>query len=320
MRWVRARHGGDVLAGVVVGAGDGGQAHALRDVTVLGLVATGGLAEAARRAQEDPDVVVPLTAVELLAPIETPPSIRDFMAFEQHVAGMGLLAGARPTVPDVWRDQPLFYFSNPASLVGPYDDVAMPPGCEVFDFELEVAAVVGPHPDGLPLRDLTPEESAACLVGYVLLNDWSARDLQMREMQGPLGPCKGKDSAITLGPWLLSADELPGLAGGVCDVELQVDVGERFRGRDRLDSMAWTFAELAAYASRGTELRPGDLLGSGTAGDGCLAERWGRQGRESVDSLHIGETVRLDGGPLGSTASRVVGPAPVRAPLRRRAG
>lgn len=314
MRWVRVCHGGEILAGVV----SGDRIHALRDTSVLGLVAAGRLSEEGHRAVDAPDVVLPLAGADLLAPIETPPSIRDFMAFEQHVEGMGMLVGADPLVPDVWCDQPLFYFSNPTALVGPYADVAMPPGCAVFDFELEVAAVVGPHPDGRPLSDLTPKEAEACLVGYALLNDWSARDLQAREMQGPLGPCKGKDSSITLGPWLLTADELPGLASGSCEVELQVTVGERYRGRDRLDSMAWTFAELTAYASRGTELRPGDLLGSGTAGDGCLAERWGRAGRESVAPLQPGETVRLHGGPLGETANRVVGPVAVRAPLRRR--
>jgi 2-keto-4-pentenoate hydratase/2-oxohepta-3-ene-1,7-dioic acid hydratase in catechol pathway len=155
-------------------------------------------------------------------------------------------------------------------------------------------------------------------VGFTLFNDWSARDLQALEMQGPLGPCKGKDSAITLGPWLVTADELPGLATGSSDVVLSVEVGDRYSGRDRLDSMSWTFAELIAYASRGTRLQPGDVFGSGTCGNGCLAERWGRSGRDGTPPLALGEIVRISAGPLGVIANRVVDGAPISAPLRRR--
>jgi len=183
---------------------------------------------------------VPLDEARLLPPIATPPSVRDFMAFEQHVDGMGLLVGVDPTVPDVWYRQPLFYFSNPAGLLGPHDDVPVPPGCAVFDFELEVAAVIGPLPGRADLADLTLAEAAQAIAGYVLMNDWSARDLQAAEMTGPLGPCKGKDSAITLGPWLVSADELPGLAHGESGVKLSAAVnGEPF-GQASLDSMAWS--------------------------------------------------------------------------------
>ena len=262
--------------------------------------------------------LIPLDGARLLPPIAIPPSVRDFMAFEQHVDGMGRLAGADPTVPDVWYRQPLFYFSNPAALLGPHDDVPVPPGCAVFDFELEVAAVIGPIPGRADLEDLTLAEAGQAIAGYLLMNDWSARDLQSAEMTGPLGPGKGKDSAITLGPWLVSEDELPGLAHGESGVKLSAAVnGEPF-GQAPLDSMAWSFAELAAYASRGTTLRPGDVLGSGTCGDGCLAERWGRQGRDAVAPLRPGDVVTLDGGILGRTVSRVVPGAPVRQPLAPR--
>ncbi len=216
MRWVRYRGPGTEpddrpRLGIVVGdVVHGGT----REETVLGRIAAGSLAERGAELRDSPDETVPLADVSLAAPIETPPSFRDFMAFERHVEGMGQLAGASPAVPDVWYRQPLFYFSNPAGLQGPDDDVRMPPGSTVLDFELEIAAVVGSPASGGRLSDLTVDEAARCIVGYALMNDWTARDLQAAEMQGPLGPCKGKDFATSLGPWLLTADEVPGLAEG----------------------------------------------------------------------------------------------------------
>jgi 2-keto-4-pentenoate hydratase/2-oxohepta-3-ene-1,7-dioic acid hydratase in catechol pathway len=313
MRLVRYRHDGEARSGVV--AGDA--VHPLPGASLPDLV-TSGVITANGVAAQLSTHSVPLDAVHLLAPLPVPPSIRDFMAFEQHVEGMGLLIGADPLVPDVWYEQPLYYFSNPTAVTGPYDDVPMPPGCHIFDFEVEVAAIIGPLTSGQPLADLTVEQAAECIVGFTLFNDWSARDLQALEMQGPLGPCKGKDSAITLGPWLVTADELPGLATGSSDVVLSVEVGDRYSGRDRLDSMSWTFAELIAYASRGTRLQPGDVFGSGTCGNGCLAERWGRSGRDGTPPLALGEIVRISAGPLGVIANRVVDGAPISAPLRRR--
>jgi 2-keto-4-pentenoate hydratase/2-oxohepta-3-ene-1,7-dioic acid hydratase in catechol pathway len=321
MKWLRYRpaspdhavppHLGVVVGDVVHGAG--------ADLSILGLIASGSLGELGKRLFDSPEETVPLTDVIVTAPIQTPPSIRDFMAFEQHVEAMGRLVGATPYVPEVWHRQPLYYFSNPASLVGPYDDVAVPPGCDMFDFELEVAAVVGPAP-GLPsLGDLTVAEAARCIVGYTLMNDWTARDLQAVEMQGPLGPCKGKDSAIGLGPWLLTTDEVPGLATGEpSGIVLEASVDGAVLGRDSLDSMAWSFAELISYASRGTRLQAGDVIGSGTCGDGCIAERWGRSGRDSFDPLRPGSVVTLDGGPLGRQQSRVLPAVAIREPLRDR--
>jgi 2-keto-4-pentenoate hydratase/2-oxohepta-3-ene-1,7-dioic acid hydratase in catechol pathway len=286
---------------------------------VLELVASGSLRDVGARLLGAPQEIVPLAEAWLAPPIETPPSVRDFMAFERHVEGMGRLVGATPSVPEIWYRQPLFYFSNPAGLLGPHDDVTTPPGCQVFDFELEVAAVVGPAPGVPRLADLTVTEAAHCIVGYALMNDWSARDLQAVEMEGPLGPCKGKDSAISLGPWLITAEELPGLAEGQPGgptLVASVD-GAQFGG-DSLDRMAWSFAEIVSYASRGTQLQAGDLIGSGTCGGGCIAERWGRSGRDSFPSLQPGQRVTLDGGPLGWQSSLVLPAAHLRAPLRDR--
>lgn len=317
MRWVRYRpldEGAEQL-GVLVGD----VVHGTGPGSLVDLIARHGLVEAGLRALDSPTDVRPLADVVLLAPIEKPPSIRDFMAFEQHVEGMGRLVGSHARVPDVWYQQPLFYFSNPTSVIGPFDDVPIPPGCDLFDFELEIAAVIGPAAGVDELSDLSLDESARAVAGYLLMNDWSARDLQRVEMTGPLGPCKGKDSAITLGPWFLTADELPELAsGGPTGVRLCVDVNDVRFGEAPLDSMSWSFAEMLAYASRGTRLQAGDVIGSGTCGDGCLAERWGRLGPDSVAPLRPGDVVTLNGGPLGTSSNRVVAGVPVRQSLERR--
>ena len=152
----------------------------------------------------------------------------------------------------------------------------MPPGSSVLDFELEVAAVIGKEG-----RDLTPEQARDHIVGYTVFNDWSARDLQSAEMKVGLGPCKGKDTATTLGPYLVTADELEKYrdADGFLRLALTAEINGEVVGKDLLSNMSWTFEEMAAYASRGTVVRPGDVLGSGTCGNGgCLAELWGVRG------------------------------------------
>jgi len=258
---------------------------------------------------------LPLEATRLLPPLE-PPSIRDFLTFEQHVEGMVRLHQPPRDVHPQWYEAPTFYFSNPHSPVGPRDDVAVPPGCTLFDYELEVAAVIGR--DG---RDLTPEAARDHIVGYTIFNDWSARDLQFGEMQVGLGPAKGKDSAITLGPWLVTVDELEQYRrGDRLALELEVLVnGERIGG-DSLANMAWSFEDLVVYASRGTWVRTGDVLGSGTCGGGCLAELWGRAGRREPPPLVVGDVVTMNVERIGTISNRVVSgaePTPVPRASRR---
>jgi 2-keto-4-pentenoate hydratase/2-oxohepta-3-ene-1,7-dioic acid hydratase in catechol pathway len=289
-------------AGVVSDAG----IHPLPpDVTVLDLVRAGlpAARAAGERALDGP--AVPLTDVRLLPPLAAP-TVRDFVAFEEHVEGVaasvGPQAGSSAVVPE-WYQAPTFYFTNPYALIGAYDDVPVPPGSELLDFELEVAVVVGR--DG---ASLTPEQAREHIFGYTVLNDWSARDLQRREMKVLLGPAKGKDSATTLGPWLVTADELEPYrdADGFLALDLRAFVNGELIGQDLLSNMGWPFEELISYASRGTEVRAGDVLGSGTCGNGgCLAELWGRRGSIDPPPLRPGDVVELTVEGIGTVRNKV---------------
>jgi 2-keto-4-pentenoate hydratase/2-oxohepta-3-ene-1,7-dioic acid hydratase in catechol pathway len=223
------------------------------------------------------------------------------MTFEQHVQGAAMLMGDG-RIGEEWYELPVFYFTNPYAVIGPYDDAPIPPGCHILDYELEVAAIVGRAG-----HNLSVDEAERHIVGYTILNDWSARDLQAREMRAHLGPAKGKDTATTLGPWLVTADELaPYRAGTSFDLGMSVSVNDVLLGADRLSNMAWSFAEMVAYASRGTWVRPGDVLGSGTCGNGCLAELWGRHGRDTAPPLRPGDVVTMTVEGLGTIRNRVV--------------
>src|SRR6266851_8139337 len=179
------------------------------------------LRDAGQRARSDPADVLPLGSVRLLPPVPNPPSVRDFMSFRQHVEGVYKPQGL--DVPTPWHEHPVFYFTNPRALLGAADPVPMPPGCRALDFELEVAAIIGR--DG---TNLTPAEAGELIAGFCILNDWSARDVQMQEMEMCLGPVKGKDSASTLGPWLVTPDELdPFRAGAGYDLDMTVAVNGR---------------------------------------------------------------------------------------------
>lgn len=268
-------------------------------IGLLDLLRDGRLAEAGALAL-DP---IPLADVRLAAPFQ-PPTVRDFVTFEEHVEGMRKGVDPAQGVPDAWYEAPAFYFTNPYAVVGPYDEVPIPPGCRAFDFELEVAAVIGRAG-----RDLSPARARDHIAGYLIMNDWSARDLQGREMQVGLGPAKGKDTATTLGPWLVTADELEPYrdADGLLRLALTATVNGVEVGRDLLSNMSWSFEELVAYASRGTWVRPGDVLGSGTCGNGgCLAELWGRRGVPDPPPLRPGDVVELTVEGIGSIRNTVV--------------
>jgi fumarylacetoacetate (FAA) hydrolase len=227
----------------------------------------------------------PLKDVHLLAPVPTPPSVRDFFSYEEHVRKGFELRGTE--IPGAWFEQPIFYFSNPASIRGPGDDVPRPTDCKLLDFELEIAAVIGQEHE---------------IAGFSLLNDWSARDLQMKEMSVGLGPAKGKDFATSLGPMLVTPDELP-YEDGRLHLTATVHVnGEQIASSDA-SKQHHTWPAIVEHAARDTTLRPGDVLGSGTLGKGCLLElgpledeRW----------LEPGDLVALDAPGLGTLANTVV--------------
>jgi fumarylacetoacetate (FAA) hydrolase len=194
-------------------------------------------------------------------------SFRDFYAFEQHVKTCRAqrVLGMVPQ----WYEQPVFYFSNPAAIVGDGDPVWAPMGSTELDFELELAAVVG-----TPARNLPPDDRAMeCLAGFCILNDWSARDLQRKEMAVGLGPAKGKDFATSLGPRLVPWEELkPYYRDGRLHLEMTARVNGQEYSRGNAGSMYFSWPALLAQASRDADLRPGDVLGSGTVGTGCILE------------------------------------------------
>ena len=228
-------------------------------------------------------------------------AIRDFITFEQHTAGSLRAVSGTDEIPEAWYEAPAFYFTNPHAAIGTGAPVTLPPGSVTFDFELEVAAVIGRAG-----YNLTVEEAEECIVGYTILNDWSARDLQRREMRVGLGPAKGKDTATTLGPVMVTADELEVYReGDRLGLDMEVMVNGELIGSDNLRQMAWSFAELVAYASRGTWVRPGDIIGSGTSGGGCLAEFWGWSGTEVPSPIRVGDTVTMRVAGLGQISNTV---------------
>ncbi|MFD4031205.1 fumarylacetoacetate hydrolase family protein [Streptomyces sp. NPDC058637] len=259
-----------------------------------------------------------VSQVRLLPPLQ-PASIRDFVTFEEHVDGVRRSVDGVAGVPEQWYAAPTFYFTNPHAVYGPDQGVPVPPGSSVLDFELEVGAVIGREG-----RDLTPERARDHIVGYTVCNDWSARDLQSAEMKVGLGPCKGKDTATTLGPYLVTADELEPYrdSEGFLRLALTATVNGKIVGEDLLSNMSWTFEEMTAYASRGTRVVAGDVLGSGTCGNGgCLAELWGRRGERTPPPLQPGDTVSLTVEGVGTLTNTVVpGAEPLPLPAGRRRG
>jgi fumarylacetoacetate (FAA) hydrolase len=226
-----------------------------------------------------------LADVELLAPVPEPPSVRDFFAFEEHVATGSRRRGGE--IPPAWFELPVFYFSNPASIHGPGQPVRRPPATKMLDFELEVAAVL---------------DGDGAIAGFTLFNDWSARDVQRQEMTVGLGPAKGKDFAISLGPWLVTPDELP-FRDGRLDVTAWATVNGDEITRSSAAEMHWSWEQVVDHAGRDTRLRAGDVLGSGTLNRGCLLELGPLEGDRYLEP---GDVVEIGADGLGTLRTEIV--------------
>ncbi len=240
--------------------------------------------------------------VRLLPPVY-PAAMRDFLTFEAHVEGVSKGMQGASRVPDEWYAAPSFLFMAPHAVHGPYDEVAMPPDTARLDFELEIAAVICRD-----VHNVTPREARAAIGGYCVMNDWSARDVQAREMKLGLGPSKGKDFATTIGPWVVTPDELDDCrdADGFLDLRMEVSVNGVRLGSDRSSHMGWSFEQLVSYASRASWVKAGEVLASGTCATGALAEAWGRTGTLNPPPLQVGDVVEMTIERLGTVRNRIV--------------
>ncbi len=241
--------------------------------------------------------------VSLRAPLPRPPSIRDGYAFRRHVEAARRNRGLE-MIPEFDRF-PVFYFTNHHAVIGPGDVHVRQRHLEGLDYELEAAIVVGKE-----AVDLEAAEADAVIFGMTIMNDWSARGLQMEEMKLNLGPAKGKDFATSLGPWLVTIDELLPRAvetdrGLAFDLPMRASVNGENLSRGNVKDMTFTFAQILERASYGARLVPGDVVGSGTCGTGCLLEL---NGAKAADSrwLKPNDSVVLEIEGLGKLQNRIV--------------
>ncbi|HXO10765.1 MAG TPA: fumarylacetoacetate hydrolase family protein, partial [Mycobacterium sp.] len=298
MRWLTFRDDSGERAGVL--SGDGETIHPLTPgVSLLDLIGRGAavLQELGNDALRSSSTV-PLDQVTLMAPIPRPPSIRDSLCFLDHMRNCQAAMGGGRVLKDTWYRIPAFYFACPSTVLGPYDDAPMAPGSVWQDFELEIAAVIGTAG-----KDLSVADAERSIVGYMIFNDWSARDLQQLEGQLAIGQAKGKDSGVTLGPYLVTPDELePYRRDGKLSLYATALVNNEVIGSGSTAQMDWSFAEIIAYASRGVMLNPGDVFGSGTVPTCTLVEHLDPTAPESFRGwLHDGDVVTLRVEGLGET-------------------
>ncbi len=241
-----------------------------------------------------------LFEIVLLSPILEPPSIRDFYAFEQHVKAVRAKRGLE-VIPE-WYEIPTFYFTNNSEIYGHDEPVPYPIGSKELDIELEIACVIGREG-----KDISVEEAANYIAGYTIMNDWSARDFQRKDMKLNLGPGKGKDFATSLGPWLVTPDELASLGIGTGTSErynmiMLARVNGREISRGNFNQIYYSFPQMIAWASRNARLRIGDVLGSGTVGTGCLLEL----GTEIHPWFQRGDVIELEIEGIGVVRNRII--------------
>lgn len=230
-----------------------------------------------------------LQDIELMTPLPNPPSVRDFMAFEEHIANISKQRGL--DVPPMWYELPAFYFTNHLVLSGTNQNVQKPADCELLDYELEMGCIIGEKG-----KNIKAEEADDYIFGYTIFNDWSARDLQMKEMQVGLGPAKGKDFATSIGPYIVTKDELePFREGDRFHLDMTAKVNGRLISSGNAKDIYHTFADMIEQASTDVTLYPGEVIGSGTVGTGCLLE----QEPDSHSWLQAGDEVEMEVTGLG---------------------
>jgi fumarylacetoacetate (FAA) hydrolase len=249
---------------------------------------------------------------KLLAPVPKPPSCRDAYAFRQHVATARRNRGV-PMIPE-FDQYPVFYFTNHNSIIGEGELVVEKDHLEKLDFELECAIVIGKRGKNIEAKD-----ADSYIAGLTIMNDFSARVLQMEEMKLNLGPAKGKDFATAIGPWLVTLDELEERKsrtefGSTWDLRMTAKHNGMQISEGNLNTMTWTFAEIIERASYGVELNPGDVIGSGTVGTGCYLELNGTHTLEAKEAgktyepvwLQAGDTIELEIELLGKLNHKIV--------------
>jgi 2-keto-4-pentenoate hydratase/2-oxohepta-3-ene-1,7-dioic acid hydratase in catechol pathway len=217
----------------------------------------------------DETLVYGAGSVRMRPPLPEPPSVRDFYAFEGHVKKGFEKRGEQ--MPPEWYEIPVYYSSGRQNIIGPEDDVLWPSFTEKFDYELEIALVIGKTG-----RNVSAEGAREYIAGFTVMNDFSARDMQRREMRVRLGPAKGKDWCTALGPVLVTTDEI----GDPYNLAMTARINGEEWSRGNTSSIHWKFEQMIEFLSRDQTIHPGDVLGSGTVGTGCGLEldRWVKPG------------------------------------------
>ena len=233
-------------------------------------------------------ILYSVTDVQLVAPLPNPSSLRDFIAFEDHIAATSKKRGQ--AIPPEWYKAPVYYKGNHHTIIGPDEPLSWPLETTKLDYELELACVIGRQG-----KDLSERQAEDYIAGYTIMDDFSARDTQFQEMACRLGPAKGKDFATALGPCLVTPDEIADL--GALTMIARVNGEEWSRGR--FGTIHWSFAQMIAHVSRGETIYPGDVFGSGTVGGGC--------GLEMDRYLNPGDVVELEIQPIGVLRTQIVG-------------
>lgn len=253
--------------------------------------------EVARESSLADAKIYALEAVKLGPPTPRAPSFRDFFSFEMHVANARRNRGAE--VPAEWYQIPVFYFSNPTAFLGHKEPLTYPWYSQALDLEHEFAVVIGK--DG---KNISADRAHEFIAGFMILNDWSARDVQAQEVAVGLGPAKGKDFGTSIGPYLVTPDELADRLqpDGRYNLETVWKLNGQEMYRNNLNTQTWTLAQCIERASQNVWLRRGDVIGSGTVGNGCLLEEGPRRKRY----LQVGDVLTLEIERLGELETPIV--------------